>query len=467
MEEQKKKKSKLPVVLYIVGGVYLIGVLIFSFITLPNTKVNGRDVSYSAKSSVLANSWGDFDIDVKGRDDKSLSFNTEEIDYKKEVPKDASLDQNPFSWPKAYIRPDSEGYNFSFKSLYDEDKLDQIIEASPLFQNVTAPQNAKIIKKEGDYEIKKEVEGNQVDPQKLKDKIIGAIETGEKEVELTDEDYHGPDIRSDDEALTKKLQNIKEISALSYKLDIEGFDIKLEGDDFLDLFNEDEESNFTLDYDKTTDYFTKVAERVNTYGKTRTFNTTGMGKIEVGPGVYGRKLDIPGTVDALYSMVDAKKSGDLEPVWAYKGFVRTKDGGDIGDTYIEIDLSRQHLWFYKNGEVIVSTDVVTGRNGYATNVGVGSILSKENNATLKGDDFDGSKYETPVKYRMPIGRDGEGLHDSPWRGGYGGSIYMGGGSHGCINTPPDQVARIFENVDFGTPVVVYESSTSFSPAMAY
>jgi lipoprotein-anchoring transpeptidase ErfK/SrfK len=103
-----------------------------------------------------------------------------------------------------------------------------------------------------------------------------------------------------------------------------------------------------------------------------------------------------------------------------------------------------------------------------TNVGVGSILSKEQHATLKGEDFDGvSKYETPVDYWMPIGWDGEGFHDAPWRGAFGGAIYQTYGSHGCINMPPAAAKKLFDEVDFLTPVVVYESSTSFSPPMSY
>lgn len=33
---------------------------------------------------------------------------------------------------------------------------------------------------------------------------------------------------------------------------------------------------------------------------------------------------------------------------------------DIGNTYIEIDMSKQHMWYYEAGSLIVNTDVVTG-----------------------------------------------------------------------------------------------------------
>ena len=33
---------------------------------------------------------------------------------------------------------------------------------------------------------------------------------------------------------------------------------------------------------------------------------------------------------------------------------------DIGNTYVEINLTNQYLWFYKSGKIITQGDVVTG-----------------------------------------------------------------------------------------------------------
>ena len=60
--------------------------------------------------------------------------------------------------------------------------------------------------------------------------------------------------------------------------------------------------------------------------------------------------------------------------------------------------------------------------------------------------------ESPV----PPGRDDQiGLHDSSWRTEYGGDIYLTDGSHGCVNTPLDAIATIYNNITVGTLVVVY------------
>lgn len=125
-------------------------------------------------------------------------------------------------------------------------------------------------------------------------------------------------------------------------------------------------------------------------------------------------------------------------------------GYSTGSTYIEISIDQQHMWFYKNGERLVTTDVVTGNYGSNdTPKGYFDIYSKDTDTNLYGAD-----YVSHVDYWMPF-YGGYGIHDSSWRSEYGGSIYKGDGSHGCVNTPLSQVSRIYYNAPVGTPVIIY------------
>lgn len=47
---------------------------------------------------------------------------------------------------------------------------------------------------------------------------------------------------------------------------------------------------------------------------------------------------------------------------------------DIGNTYIEIDLSGQYLWYYINGELIVSITGYIGNHEYGTRDAVRRLL---------------------------------------------------------------------------------------------
>ena len=100
----------------------------------------------------------------------------------------------------------------------------------------------------------------------------------------------------------------------------------------------------------------------------------------------------------------------------------------------------------------MESDFVSGNlsKGYGTPTGTYPIKHKGRNATLNGED-----YSTPVDYWLPFNL-GIGFHDAPWRKEFGGEIYKTSGSHGCINMPPEQAKTMFENIQWGVAVVVYE-----------
>lgn len=129
-------------------------------------------------------------------------------------------------------------------------------------------------------------------------------------------------------------------------------------------------------------------------------------------------------------------------------------GQDVGDTYIEINIKQQHMWFYINGKLYVDTPVVTGMADgvHDTPKGVHSIFVHQSPSRLVGDTWD-----VVVQYWMQFTSDGCGIHDSTWRQSweYGGTTYLTNGSHGCVNTPLDKVAKIFKKAHNGTTVVVH------------
>lgn len=114
---------------------------------------------------------------------------------------------------------------------------------------------------------------------------------------------------------------------------------------------------------------------------------------------------------------------------------------DVGDTYAEVDLSRQKAYFIKNGKVVLESDVVTGNpnKGNATPQGMYSLTYKTRNAVLRGQKKkDGTySYESPVKYWMPF-NGGIGFHDASWQSSFGGNRYKSHGSHGCVNMPREK-----------------------------
>ncbi len=134
-------------------------------------------------------------------------------------------------------------------------------------------------------------------------------------------------------------------------------------------------------------------------------------------------------------------------------FVAKKEiyGETVGDTYVEVSVSDQYMWYIVDGDVYLESDCVTGNYNTAdTPKGFWSVNNKISPCTLKGDD-----YVSYVTYWMPFIGGGWGLHDATWRSKFGGNIYKGDGSHGCVNLPYDIAKKLYAHIEIGTPVIVY------------
>lgn len=124
----------------------------------------------------------------------------------------------------------------------------------------------------------------------------------------------------------------------------------------------------------------------------------------------------------------------------------------IEGTYVEVDIHNQVMTYVKDGEILVTTDVVTGNTwGYPTPTGYYKVENKDTDCWLSGAD-----YNVHVDYWVGFIGYTYGLHDADWRTIFGGDHYKIEGSHGCVNTPKEPMAKIHENIEVGTPILVHD-----------
>ena len=125
-------------------------------------------------------------------------------------------------------------------------------------------------------------------------------------------------------------------------------------------------------------------------------------------------------------------------------------------TYVWVSIGDQQLTYFVDGASALTCPVVTGNAGnHPTPTGCFSLLGKGRNVTLKGREDNGDKYESFVRYWMPFLGGEYGMHDADWRSEFGGSIYQGGGSHGCVNMPVDKAEALYNMIEVGTPVFIF------------
>lgn len=456
--EEKKGRWKffaIPLALLLV--IYLGASLYFDQHALPHTTVNGKDVSFQAISSIdPLNDVVREDIAITKKDGTVAHLKPGDIDMTLSLEQPLVIDQNGFSWPLSFFSTDE--YEAVIQNHYDEAKLNAFI-VSNFMENSTEPVNAKIDVVDGVYSIVPEVEGNSVDQAVATEQVLKTINDGSAELDLAPF-YKTPEIRQDDAKLNEAL---KEINAFTDKtLDIDFIYQKEHMDKaLLSTFVEvGEDLEVQFNKEKLREFVVSLAYKYDTYDIPRTFESTNRGTIQVPPGIYGFALNVDSTQELIENALETGLT-EIDPAYDRMGTLRTEDGGDIGSTYIEVDLTNQHMWYYENGQLIVSTPVVTGdpTRGVATPPGTNVVWHKERNKPLEGIDPDGNPYVAPVDYWLAVDWSHTGIHNARWRenaGGFGGSIFRGNGSYGCINTPYSDVQTIYENVYVGTPVLMYE-----------
>ena len=205
-----------------------------------------------------------------------------------------------------------------------------------------------------------------------------------------------------------------------------------------------ESGNEYYDDGKLNEYVNSLAAKYNSTETKNTFMTSYGNEIAIPSTTYGWILNQQATANNIRNALYAHQTQTIDPVW-----VQTASNGS---TYVEISLSNQRLFLYKDGQQVLVTDIVTGNTslGRGTPAGYYTIKSKERNTVLRGVD-----YASHVNYWMPF-NGGIGMHDATWRSTFGGTIYQYDGSHGCVNMQLDAARIVFENVSVGTPVILYE-----------
>jgi hypothetical protein len=295
-----------------------------------------------------------------------------------------------------------------------------------------------------------ENEGTKINRSNMVLAVKSAVENAQEQINLDEtEAYINPKVTSDDEELNRRYNLLKPYTDMVITYHFDDNEEVLDRNTFYEWISETSDGKVEFDQDMIKDYVKNLASKHNTAYRKHELETSYGQTITISTGSYGWIIDQEAEREELYKALMAGESQDREPVYSQTAASHT--GNDYGDTYVEINLSAQHLFFYVDGELLIETDFVSGNEskGWSTPGGIYPLTYKERNATLRG-----ANYATPVSYWMPFNGN-IGLHDSTWRSSYGKNIYKTNGSHGCINLPPSAAEVIYDNIEKGMPVLCY------------
>lgn len=483
-ERTLKGKKVLKIVLFSLLGV-VAALVIVLVLTLrkewnrttyfENTKINGINVSDKTPAEILTVLAADYStpsvhVTEGDSDTEEAVFTLPQLGY--EVDKDQLLDYLNIALQKQKssisVLMDSmmngNAFRVTIPFTSDEAKLEAAVTVSALKDARVDNQDAELVYDEVSktYSITPAVQGTHLEDASLQklvkesaDSMVADVSAGIEDttVKITPDLYIKPDINSDDPVLNMKMNTYNAYDKAVITYDFGDQTQVLDWNTIRDWVFFDEGQGY-LSEDSIRTYVNQLAANYNTIYYTRTFTTTGGQTLTFSDSQngYGYLVDEDGEYQQLLSDIQSNTQVEREPVYTYSGIGRS--GRNDMLEYVEIDITKQHLWFYKNGSLVVESDVVTGNVAKKTETATGiyPVAYKESPAKLIPSN---EKNGTDVKYWMPF-YDGQGLHDASWRSAFGGNIYQTNGSHGCVNLPPAVAATIFENLDTGCPVVLYK-----------
>ena len=430
---------------------------------VPGTVINGIPVSgmtpQDAKSYMEGFFNGNYALKLQDKNGNKETIRDTEIGLEMQVTGDIGAvltDQN------ARGRENGPGidnkYQVDAKMVYDEGRLDAILPELSCVKNGAPTTDAYISAyEEGkDFSIIPEVQGTEIDMDRLKEAVRNALDNRTSLVSLADTGcYKQVSVKSDNEELNRLCSNMNRFKDVTITYTFGDQKELLAGTEIAKWINGGTGTGMTIDEQKAAAYIKSLADKYDTYGKPHVYKSTSGREVTIN-GNYGWQINQQEELVALKNMINNCSSQTREP--AYSQTAASRNGYDFGNTYVEIDMGEQKLYMYKDGECIVNTPIVTGNvsKNYTTPEGLYTLYYKERNRILRGPKLaDGSySYESPVSYWMPF-NGGIGLHDATWRGKFGGTIYKTNGSHGCINMPLNAAKTVYENVYKNIPILCF------------
>ena len=283
------------------------------------------------------------------------------------------------------------------------------------------------------FSIISETQGNELKKEQTLDVIRAAVEGLENYVNLEEADcYEVPEITSENEELKALLEKMQKYAGISITYTFGENKEVLDGPTISSWLHVDG-FEVELDTAQVENYVATLRKKYDTIFRPRTFMTSYGQEVTIDGGDYGWWMNYDKEAEELEAMIEKGESGERTPV--YYQTAASYGTPDYGTTYVEINLTAQHRFFYQDGKLMMESDFVSGNSakGYDTPAGVYSITYKQRDATLTGEN-----YQTPVSYWMPFNKN-IGMHDANWRSSFGGTIYKTKGSHGCINMPPAKI----------------------------
>ncbi|MDR1082901.1 MAG: L,D-transpeptidase/peptidoglycan binding protein [Coriobacteriales bacterium] len=431
-----------------------------------NTSIDSINCTFKTVEEVeqaIAQRVDEHEMVIEGRASLSKTIKAADIDLDYVPDGQVAVmmkEQNPFLWPVRLFRDAGEDATLA-SVKFDKAKLTGVLEKFDLFNeaDMKPPVDAYAKFEESQYVIQPEDPGTTLDEARTNEAIDEGVQSLVSTLSLDDKGcYVPPEIFANNPELVERVKtyNTYVPFAITYNLGDETE--LLDATTAIDWIDIGEGGEGTLNGEALATWVHDFAARHDTVGTERAFKTATGEDATVSAGTYGWKVDQNSEIEAIKTAITNHTGEEREPYYTQTAAVHAPLGTpDWGTTYIELDLTKQHMYYLVDGSIEFEADVVTGApwGNRATPSGVYSILEMLSPTVLRGEIQANGKreYETPVRYWMRMTWAGHGFHDATWQSSFGGNRYTYAGSHGCINMSYSDAGSLYKLIEVGLPVI--------------
>lgn len=471
-KQEPKKKKHTGLIVGLVITCVLLGALAAGYIGVSmhykdrffvQTMVNGTDCSgktIEEVEAVLQSQVEEYVLTILKANGESEQIQGTDIDIKYvgyHQIQEAFAQQNPYLWPESYFNDREIKADIEF--TYDKEKLDAAIAKLECLQEESqkAPVDATVVYENGQFVIKDEVYGTKLDAKKVSAAIHTCVTDMENSVDLTKIDcYVQPKFTKESKAVIAAKDEANKYLNASITYSLDDIEVTVNRDTFASWISVNKKMEPVISGELAKKFADTLGDKYNTSNKKGVLVTPTGEEVSISNAVQGRKVGVQAESEQLIKDIKSGQTITRAPILSQ---TPTPEGQTAwGDTYIEVDISEQYMWYIVDGEIVFETDVVTGKKGKNdTPTGVYTILEKIKGKYLRGRLVNGKpSYITWVDYWMRVTWSGIGFHDAPWQPTFGGNRYVNNGSHGCINMPPKKAKEFYGMLKVGTSVVIHK-----------
>ena len=459
---KKKVVIGAAVISFVLIAIIYLGVAVYyQYHFLPGTIINGKDYSNKTINSVKESIQDDirlYYLKIIERNSEVEHIAAGDISLTISIDGDLSKikdEQNHYLW---FIKP-KKASNLDITITYDAAKLDYAINGLKCLNDdyINSGIAPELTFDGIAFSMTNGVPGNEIDKEMTKELIKTAINNMDSVINLENENCYLIPLETN---TTEKEQEL--LDTLNSYLDVDitltfGNDsVVIDKAQIYKWLSVDANNEIQFDTEAIIDYVDTIAKDFETMGQTREFVTSTGKTITVSGGDFGWWINRKAEAEAIINDIKGLAPVTREPNYLQRA--GSFGDNDFGDTYIEINLTTQHLYAYLEGEKIVDCDIISGDPNLKAETPTGVFNMR---FMFTNYNFVRGSFAKTLKYWMVFyGNTVDtniGIASCNWLTSFGGNAYKGAGSLGSIYVNEADAKTLYMELpgkDF--PVIIYK-----------